>query len=54
MVYTPQELADMLKIDLRTVYIKMRTGKIQAIKIGSNWRIKDTEVNRILSEGTEK
>lgn len=38
-LYTPQEIADLLKVDLRTVYRWLREGKLQGHKVGGVWRI---------------
>jgi len=48
--YTPQEIAEKLKINIRTVYLWIRQGKIKAIKIGDLWRISETELNHLLGD----
>ena len=46
--YTPQEIAQKLKINVRTIYKWIREGKLNAIKIGDLWRISEGELNRLL------
>ena len=36
---TPQEVADYLKVDVRTIYRWLNTGTMAGVKIGDNWRI---------------
>jgi len=48
--YTPQEVADKLKINVRTLYRWIREGKLKAVKVGELWRISETELNRLLNK----
>jgi len=36
---TPQEIADLLKLNVMTVYEYIRTGALKAIKFGRSYRI---------------
>lgn len=36
---TPQEVADFLRLSLRTVMEKLRKGELPAVKVGRQWRI---------------
>jgi excisionase family DNA binding protein len=47
--YTPQEVAQKLKIDLSTVYRWIREGQLKAVKIGHFWRISESELKRLLT-----
>lgn len=49
-LYTPQEIADLLKVDLRTVYRWIREGKLEALKAGSQWRIEESALEEFLSQ----
>lgn len=49
-LYTPQEVADLLKVDLRTVYRWIREGKLAALKAGSQWRIEERALEGFLSQ----
>lgn len=46
--YTPQEVADKLKLNIRTVYKWIRENKLNAIKAGDLWRIPESELQRFL------
>ncbi|TDA65812.1 MAG: DNA-binding protein [Clostridia bacterium] len=46
--YTPQEIADKLKLNVRTLYKWIREGRLHAIKLGDVWRIPETELRRLL------
>lgn len=46
--YTPQEVADKLKLNIRTVYKWIRENKLNAIKVGDLWRIPESELQRFL------
>ena len=37
--YTPQELADLGKCNISTVYAMLRQGKLSGFKLGRDWRI---------------
>jgi len=51
--YTPKELSDKLKLNLRTIYKWIREGKVNAIKLGDVWRISEVELKRFLKNETE-
>lgn len=57
-VLTAQEVADLLRCNLRTVYALLKHGKLHGVRIGQQagrekgWRIPRAEVERFLS-GTE-
>ncbi|MCR4430636.1 MAG: helix-turn-helix domain-containing protein [Tepidanaerobacteraceae bacterium] len=46
--YTPQEVAEKLKLNIRTLYKWIREGNIKAVKIGGVWRISESEISRLL------
>lgn len=48
--YTPQQVAEKLQINIRTVYKWIREGKLKAIKIGDLWRISETELKRFVED----
>lgn len=49
--FTPNELADKLKISEQTVRLWVRQGKVKARKFGRAWRIPGAEVERVLEQG---
>lgn len=48
---TPDDVAAQLKVHVNTVYKNLTEGKIAAVKIGNQWRIRQAEVDRIINEG---
>lgn len=51
-VYTPAEVAEILKVCLRTVDRLIKRGKLPASEVGSLKRITEAQLNRYL-EGNE-
>ena len=49
--YTPQEVADKLKVDVRTVYRWIRENRLKAAKVVTLWRIPESELKRLIEEG---
>jgi len=45
---TPQEVADFLQVDFRTVYQLLRSGKLGGVKVGRVWRIRPQDVEEYL------
>ena len=45
--YTPQEVADRLKVETRTVHAWLRDGTLKGTKVGRLWRIPESEINRV-------
>ena len=52
--YTPKEIADNLKVHLKTVYNWIKNGNLKAVKIGHFWRISESELNRLLNSGEQE
>ena len=50
-VLTTDEAIRYLKISKPTYFKCIRLGKINAIKIGSGWRVLQTELNKFLKSG---
>lgn len=46
---TAEEVAEMLKVNIMTIYRYIKAGKIQAYKLGKNFRIEKKEFERFLS-----
>ena len=47
-LYTPEEVAENLKVTRKTIYNWIHEGKLQAVKVGHFWRISETELKRLL------
>jgi len=50
-VLTTDEATRYLKISKPTYFKCIRLGKINAIKVGSGWRVLQTELNKFLKSG---
>lgn len=50
-MYTTREFADILKLNERTVRNWINDGKIKAVKLNSEWRVSEEELERIKKEG---
>lgn len=49
--YTPKEVSEKLKLNIRTVYKWIREEKLKAVKLGDVWRIPESEIKRLLNSG---
>jgi len=47
-LYTPQEVADYLKVDVRTVYKWLREGELNALRFRREYRISETDLRDFL------
>lgn len=43
-MYTPDEVADILKVKDRTIRQWLRDGKLKGVKIGTHWRIMEEDL----------
>ena len=46
--------ADFLKVHPETVRRLIRSGELPAVKVGRNWRVRRSDLQRILERGTEE
>ena len=53
-LYTPEEVATMLKTTRKTVYIWLRSGKLKAQKAGKMWRIPQSALDEFLKLPKDK
>ena len=44
--------ADFLKVHPETVRRLIRSGELPAVKVGRNWRVRRSDLQRILERGT--
>ena len=47
--YSPDELAEFLKVTRRTVYNWLHSGQLQASKAGKGWRVSQGQLDAFLS-----
>ncbi len=50
-ILTIQEVADYLKVSRSTVWRWCQQGNLAAFKAGRGWRVRRTEVERMMNEG---
>lgn len=49
-VYTPTEVAGLLKVNPQTVWKYIREGRLRASKLGRVYRIRETDLELLLDE----
>ena len=49
---TVREVADILRINVLTVYEYIKSGKVRALKLGRNYRIDVEEFNRFIKKNS--
>ena len=52
--YTPEEVANLIKVSRKTIYNWIQEGRLKAVKIGHFWRISESELNRLLNSGEQE
>ena len=50
---TVNEVAKILRVSNMTVYRLVKSKQLPAIRVGKNYRIKETDVDRYLNRGSE-
>ncbi|OHW61240.1 helix-turn-helix domain protein [Andreesenia angusta] len=48
-VYTLKEVEPILKVTQRTLYNYIKSGKLKAVKIGKEWRVKHSDLEDFLN-----
>lgn len=51
-LYDPEEVAKKLKLTRRTIYTYIHSGKMPAVKIGHEWRVREDDLNQFIEKGT--
>ena len=51
-VYTIEELESLLNVTKRTLYSYIKEGKLQAVKMGKYWRVREDQLGDFLSSDT--
>lgn len=49
-VYTLQEVEEVLSVTRRTIYNWIKSGKLHAVKVGSQWRVKKEDLEAFLND----
>jgi excisionase family DNA binding protein len=47
---TVEEVADAMRVSKMTIYRLIKSGQLAAIQVGKNYRIRESDVDRYLSE----
>ena len=47
---TVSEVADLMRVSNMTVYRLIKSGQLMALRVGKNYRIRESEVDRYLSD----
>jgi len=47
--FTAQEVADKLRVNVMTIYRYIKSGKLEAYKIGKDFRIKESEYQKFIN-----
>lgn len=50
--YTPEEVADILKVTRRTVYNYIKKGSLKAVKMGKYLRVSEANLQDFIDHGT--
>jgi len=53
-IYTVEEVAEMLHFRPNTVRNWLATAKLRGIKVGWQWRIRESDLQEFLKENTEQ
>ncbi len=53
-LFTVPEVADYLKVDAKTIYRLLRLQKLDGFKVGSQWRIRTTDLERFIDSARNK
>ena len=48
---TTQEIADYLGLTQRTIYTYIQSGSLRAVKVGREWRLKESELEAFINRG---
>ena len=51
---TPEEIANELKVSVKTVYKLLRAGELGSVKLGRSWRVSREHLNTFLKKQESK
>ena len=49
--FTPEEVAETLKVHVRTIYNLIASGKLMALKVGVQYRIAQSAIDQLSQNG---
>ena len=53
-LYTPNEVAEILKLSRQTVYNYITAGKLRSVQLGREHRISEEDLKEFLKTGTKR
>ncbi len=53
-LYSLEEIAEVLKVTQRTLYNYIKGGQLKAVKIGKHWRVRHEHLMDFINNGTEE
>jgi excisionase family DNA binding protein len=53
-LYTPEEVAEKLRVSRRAVYQWLNSGKLNGLKAGQYWRVTEEDLNQFLKRHKHK
>ena len=51
-ILTPEEVAQLLRLDKETVYRNLRLGRLPGAKVGGKWRTRRVDLDQLLTQNT--
>jgi excisionase family DNA binding protein len=54
LLLTPEEVAEMLRVNFRTVHKLIKDGELKAFKVGHQWRIPAEAINEMIERDASK
>lgn len=51
-LYSPEDVAKILRVSRRSIYNYIKSGKLKAVKIGKEWRITEKNLIDFTNTGT--
>jgi excisionase family DNA binding protein len=52
--WTPEEIAERLKVNVRTVGRWITSKRLKAIRVGKQWRVPDSEIRAFIEQSTRR
>ena len=53
-LYTVKEVAEMLHFQPNTIRLWLEAGKLRGIKVGWQWRVRESDLQEFMKENTEQ
>lgn len=50
----PRDIAKLLKLNIITIYVYIREGKLRAVKFGRNYRIEEKDLEKFIKQNIVK